>query len=722
MSAQSWAQVKSIVGRALHVSHAQRLKWPDSLQTAHNEHIGQARRPLSAEETDTYLYKPELLQAEMERGPDAAKAPRRLAFQPGQTIAGRFEIKRFLGAGGMGEVYAAFDFESSELIALKTLLKEYARQELFVARLRRELQLARKLAHPNLCRVHDIHRVPLEGNGETSALSMEFLDGLPLSSHVKQGLWTLPEVLDVLRQIVAGLQAAHDANILHRDLKSGNVLIVDQARGTRRAVITDFGLAHQIVGPDETHSLLGTKAMVGTTAYMAPEQLRGEGVSKLSNVYSLGVIAFELVTGRLPFEGETALAIALRRLKQEAPAPQQFAPLLPSRWDLVIRACLSADPRHRPPSAAHFLRLLEGEESALRYRVRRHTRRAALSTLALSGAAAGYFAWSSSRPKVHPADAVRNFKQGQFLVQRRDQPGVLDAISEFRRAVTIDPGYAEAWASLANAYCAAAHYVFMPPAEARGKAEDAAKKALALDDHLAEAQTALAYTESLDLKRWRAAEPAFQKAIQLGPREPLPHTWYAAFLGRAARFEEAIKQAQIGFDLDPTDYSISDQRAFEYFRGRRYADYYQRSRELVRMHPGEPGAHLRLARACEWLGKFAEAEQECGKALEFEQSMSALSFLGTIEASRGNSVKAEQISTQVLAYWGQKPIEVNVVVCLLAKLGQFDRIMDLLDQAYAKGDGTILACPTNQYLDAMRPLPRYQAFLRELGFDPAKLA
>ncbi len=306
-------------------------------------------------------------------------------------------------------------------------------------------------------------------------------------------------------------------------------------------------------------------------------------------------------------------------------------------------------------------------------------------------------------------------------MRRRNSEGIQNAIQEFRQAIAIDSTYAQAWASLADAYCAAAHYDFIEPKAARTEAEKAAREALRLNGHLAKAQGVLAYTDSIDLNRWRLAEPSFRKAINLDPNEPLPHAWYAAYLGRLGRFDEAIAQAKRAVEIEPGFFYLNHQLAAEYFRAGRIQEYYRQSLDLVRLQPFEPSSHLSLARACEWLGHYEEALNHCDDAAKYGNPLATLCYRGTIEAARGNRTKAFEIARQVEAYWSQKPFEASLLVNLYAKLGQFEKVLDVLDEAYKRGDGTVLACATSLYLEPMKSLPRYQAYLRKLGFDSSTL-
>ena len=244
-------------------------------------------------------------------------------FRQGEVIAGRYRIVRVAGIGGMGVVYEVEDLELGERVALKTLHAGPGADEQEVARLRREAQLSRRVTHPNVCRIYDAGR-----HGEIIFVTMELLEGETLSEHlVARGRLAPDSAANILRQICAGLQAAHDAGVIHRDFKSGNVMLVTRGSDTR-AVITDFGLARQS-GP-ALDAFASHGRIAGTPAYMAPEQIQGAALTPAVDIYALGVVAFELVTGETPFR-DTSLPGLVRRLHEPPPTPRDYFPEIDAR-------------------------------------------------------------------------------------------------------------------------------------------------------------------------------------------------------------------------------------------------------------------------------------------------------------------------------------------------------------------------------------------------------
>jgi eukaryotic-like serine/threonine-protein kinase len=287
-------------------------------------------------------------------------------FSKGQILASRFRILRFVARGGMGEVYEAEDLELNERVALKTVRFEMADNERTIERFKREIQLGRKVTHPNVCRTFDVFRhVEQDAEGvsrETLIVSMELLRGTTLSQRIAlESRLTTDKALPIVEQIAAGLQAAHDVGVIHRDFKSANVILVS-AEGSPegvRAVVTDFGLAHAVTG--DMASLTGSLDVVGTPAYMAPEQLEGKEITPATDTYALGIVMYEMLTGKVPFAGGTVISTAMRRLNEPAPSPRELVGDLDPRWESVVLRCLERVPEQRYACAADVAKALQGE-------------------------------------------------------------------------------------------------------------------------------------------------------------------------------------------------------------------------------------------------------------------------------------------------------------------------------------------------------------------------
>jgi serine/threonine-protein kinase len=286
----------------------------------------------------------------MEAGPRAASPPSSHAvdegrFLPGTVIAGRYRIAGLLGRGGMGEVYRATDLTLGQAVALKFLPESLGRDERAVVRFYNEVRMARQVTHPNVCRVYDIGAV--EG---LHYISMEFVDGEDLASLLRRiGRLPADKALETARRLCAGLAAAHEKGVLHRDLKPANVMI----DGRGQVIVMDFGLA----GLSEQ---LQGDARSGTPAYMSPEQLAGTEVTVKSDIYALGLLLYEVFTGKRAYEAASLMELIQQ---QERGAPASIASVakdLDPAAERVILRCLEHDPRRRPASALAVAAALPG--------------------------------------------------------------------------------------------------------------------------------------------------------------------------------------------------------------------------------------------------------------------------------------------------------------------------------------------------------------------------
>lgn len=308
------------------------------------------------------------------------------SFLPGDLLAGRFEIRRFLARGGMGEVYEAGDLEVKECVAIKVLRPHLARDTAFVERFRREIRLSRGITHPNVCRVHDVARHGEPGEAGVVLYSMELIEGETLAARLRVGgALNEAESVPIARQMIDGLAAAHAAGVLHRDLKPGNVMLCPQGE-VLRVVLTDFGLAGTL--EDGTWS-----DGAATIAYASPEQLQRGPQTPASDIFSLGVVLYEMRTGSLPFDGPSRQAPPV--------SPRQLNPAISRRWEAAILRCLETAPARRFSNAAEVAAAL-GLEGG-----RGVSRRAVIAGLAvLAAAGGGGFLMNRSRAADSPLSSV----------------------------------------------------------------------------------------------------------------------------------------------------------------------------------------------------------------------------------------------------------------------------------------------------------------------------
>src|SRR3989344_1270060 len=264
---------------------------------------------------------------------------------PGSAVAGpapdvaailatRYEVLDSLGEGGMGLVYRVRDRETTEILALKLLRPEIARDPAMMERFKNEIRLAHRITHKNVCRIYDFNRVD-----DLAYFTREYVDGESLRAYLKRAGKLTPErTIDLARQIASGLSEAHAQGVIHRCLKPDNVML-----GRDGLVkLLDFGIARAL-GSDAATA----RTIMGTPEYMAPEQSQGKAVDQRVDLYALGLILYESLTGRRAFSGTTPVEIALKQLKEKPLPPRKFLPTMPAHLETIVLRCLEKDPARR---------------------------------------------------------------------------------------------------------------------------------------------------------------------------------------------------------------------------------------------------------------------------------------------------------------------------------------------------------------------------------------
>ncbi len=274
-------------------------------------------------------------------------------LERGTTFAGRYEVIEELGKGGMGKVYKVFDKKIKEVVALKLIRPEISTDAKSIERFNNELRLARKISHRHVCRMYDLGE-----EGTSHFITMEYVPGEDLKRFIKRSeQLTVGKAVSIAKQICEGLAEAHHFGVIHRDLKPQNIMI--DADGNTR--IMDFGIARFLEGEGvTTHGV-----MIGTPDYMSPEQTEMEGVDQRSDIYALGVILFEMVAGRVPFEGKTPISIAMKHKSEPPPDPRNLNAQVTEGLSQVILKCMQKEKRDRYQSAEELLADLKNIEEAL---------------------------------------------------------------------------------------------------------------------------------------------------------------------------------------------------------------------------------------------------------------------------------------------------------------------------------------------------------------------
>jgi serine/threonine-protein kinase len=826
---------------------------------------------------------------------------------PPGTRFGRYEIRSPIGAGGMGEVYLAEDTQLDRTVALKVLPADIASDQQRMQRFIQEAKAASALNHPNILTIYGI------GEAESACfIATEYIAGVTLRERVLKEQMQLGDVLEVGMQVASALSAAHEAGIIHRDIKPENIML----RPDGYIKVLDFGLAKLTEKASnrkhtDASTLLETDpgVVMGTIVYMSPEQARGMTVDGRSDVWSLGVVLYEMIAGRPPFKGETKSDVISLILQKEPPPLARFAPNVPAEMERIVMKALAKDSEERYQGVKDLLidlrRLknrLEVEAeiersgipgisgsgplttsvgqsgpataqasaartdqvvpahptSSAEYivsEIRQHKRWIVpvAAALLLAAVALGYlYFMRSNRPAIDSiavlplvnanndpntdylsdgiteslinslsqipelrvmarstafrykgkeldpqkigrelgvsavltgrvlqrddtltiqvdlvdtsdgsqlwgeqynrkisdilvvqqsiarevseklrlklsgeqkeqvakrytdsTEAYELYLRGRYQWNRRTPDALMKGIDYFQQAIKTDPNYALAYAGLADSYNVLSTNTVRPPKEAFPKAKEAAERALALDDTLAEAHTSLAFIKTVYEWDWPGAEKEFKRAIELNPNYSNAHYWYGfAHLLSMGRVDEANAEIKRALGLDPFSLIINTNLGRTYLIARQYDRAIEQYRKTLEMDPGFPRAHERLQEAYEQKGMYPEA----------------IADLERVNPQSGARLRAAFEKSGVTGYW-QTRIEFDkeatqtyvspyFTAVKYASLGDKDGAFESLEKAYQERDTWLVHLKVDPMLDALRSDPRYTNLLTRINLGP----
>ena len=289
----------------------------------------------------------------IDKGPTKTLETHSEELTTGSTFAGRYQIIEELGKGGMGRVYKVLDKETNEKIALKLIKPEVATDKKTIERFRNELTTARKIAQKNVCRMFDLNR-----EKDNYFITMEYVPGGDLKKFIRRSKQlTIGTAISIAKQICDGLAEAHNLGVVHRDLKPNNIMIDDNGN----ARIMDFGIARSV----KSKSLTGSGVMIGTPEYMSPEQVEGKEVDQRTDIYALGIILYEMLTGRRPFEGDSPITIGVKHKSEQPENPHKYNPQITDNLSFLILKCLEKSKENRFQFVEEITSELTKLESAL---------------------------------------------------------------------------------------------------------------------------------------------------------------------------------------------------------------------------------------------------------------------------------------------------------------------------------------------------------------------
>lgn len=619
-------------------------------------------------------------------------------LQPDQMLAGRYRIREEVGRGGMGVVYRAQDEQLGISVALKVLRPELAEDPRLVERFRREIVAARQVTHRNAVRIHDIGR-----DGDLLFLTMDFVEGPSLQAVLrKERRLGSERAAGIARQLALALEAAHEAGIVHRDLKPGNVLIEPSGR----ACISDFGLARS----PGAHDLTRTGMIVGTPAYLSPEQAHGAPVDRQSDLYALGLLLFEMLTGDLPSPEKLAAVHEDGTFRQLLETPDEE---IPAWLGAIVERLLQPDPAQRFQSAGELVAALDLRRTPASPR-RRLLLAAALGLPLLAIALVA--AWENfsrqplaarPRPPIvappltasSPA-ALRDYSQGIEHLLRRDPA----AAPFLERAVAADPGFTAAWIGLARARS------FVGQSD---QALEAARQAVRSLPSPAADSSRLSW-EARALEARLKGEP--QKAREIlaelvdrSPEDAEARIDLAEACGEAGDLKAAIDHLQKVTAADPENpraWLLLAKHSILAGDSRRAANEYL-IRALVIQNrlgnePGQAEVHNALGVAWYDLGELDQAAESYKRAAEIRRRLghrrglaATLRNLAAIDAVRGEQERAGERLTEAMQ--------------IVEQLG------DVAGQADLSNDLGLLAEERGRYEEAMQHYRRALQLRRRLG-------
>jgi TolB-like protein len=804
-----------------------------------------------------------LLDAEIQGSPLVTKtiATPVHGLAKGTTIAGKYRILEELGHGGMGIVYKAEDTRLQRTVALKFLPPQWTSDSQARERFIQEARAASALDHPNICTIYEI--------GETEDgrmfIAMGCYEGESLREKLRQGLMKAEEALGVATQVAMGMEKAHGKGIIHRDIKPANILITTDGV----AKIVDFGLA-KLAGQVR---MTKEGSTVGTVAYMSPEQAKGEAVDQRTDIWSLGVVLYEMLTGLLPFKGDYEKSV-IRSIMKDEPAPVgRLRKDLPSGLGPILAKVLEKRPADRyqtmdelledlnavaeglkpvraasmifrgrvlgikkayayptmagivilvvlaglflfpnrsqafdsiavlpfvnqsgNPEDAYFsdgvhadlirelsrvrgIKKVIAQNSMMSYRgttkksseIARELGVAAIVSgtashvggrvrisfeisdgqtdkflggdrfdgeyrdiLALQGEAALAIAkriQSTLTPEETRAlsdtrrvvpEAYDAYMKGRNLLDLASQNGdprnLLKSIPYFEQALRIDPDFAPSYAGLALTYDYGGSWGAGAPEDLFPKAIEAAKKALSLDESLADAHLVLADAKNVFEWDYEGSEKEFRRLLELNPNHAMAHAWYAVDLASTGRGtkEEIILHAERGRELDPLNYSIGEVVANAYNEIHDYDKAILQAKENVRLHPGLPGAYSALSLAYQYARRFDEALAVYQKASDLGFPPGAIEW-ALFYARSGDRSKAEKYLSEYLGQSDGRLVFPFYVAGVYSELGEKDKAFEWIEKMYEQR--VVMAIKADATFDNLRSDPRFAKYMKKFGLD-----
>lgn len=774
------------------------------------------------------------------------------------ALLGPYRILAPLGAGGMGEVYRAHDARLNRDVAIKVLPEHLTNDPAALARFESEAKAVAALSHPNILVLHDFG----SQDGTTWAVT-ELLEGETLRECLDRGALPWRKAMEIGAAVAEALAAAHAKGITHRDIKPANIFLTSDGR----VKVLDFGLALQRLAlkpDDETVQYLvnDSGTISGTVGYMSPEQLRGEPVAAASDIFSLGCVLYEMVSGKRAFTGQSLTDTMAAVLREEPPAIADSGKASPPELARIIERCLAKNPAQRFHSAhdlAFALRSLStstGEQKAVPAAAN-VSRVLALSLLALVLilAGGGFYYWqnrgqnidsvavlpfvnvsgnqdaeylsdgitenlidslsgisglkvmsrsavfrysgksidprvagremgvravvsgrlmqragnlsvsaelvkvaddsqlwgevynrsvvdamsvekdiasqiagklrarlsSTDKVQMHRGEtgnpeAYQLYLEGRYYAAKFDPDNLRKGFEYFQKAVALDPNYALAYDGLSY-YYQLVEDLYYPVGEVMPKADEAARKALAIDENIPESHVELGGDLTMYDFDWAGSEREFKRAIELDPNYVPAHEFYSWYLISVKRTDEALAEARRAEALDPTSAEIAGLTGWWLYLARRYDDAAAEFKKCLDLDPNYPQCHFVLAQTREQQGRFDDAIAEARKVTDADPKWHwPAAVVARSYTLSGRRAEAQRTLDGLLALSKQSHVSNYSLATIYAALGDKNRALDLLEKSFAERSFFFDFIRSEPELDSLRSEPRFQQLARKMNF------
>ena len=775
------------------------------------------------------------------------------------SLWGHLRLAERIGRGAFGEVYRAWDTRLDREVALKLLPAESSSGDRAASAIIHEGRLLARVRHPNVVTIYGAEQI-----GDRIGLWMEFVRGQTLEQVLNERkVVSAAEAIDVGLELSRAVAAVHDAGLLHRDIKTHNVMRAQDGR----IVLMDFGTGREL-GDDAFPDF------AGTPLYLAPEVLQGQPATVRSDIYSLGVLLFHLVTGSYPVHARTVREIRRAHERGERAAVRTARPGVPSKlarvieraidprpgrryenadalaadlaalqprpgtaripyaagvmvatilvagvgWEVTGRQAGSArrpsvllagvarlrpvgaadrSPVERPiiavlplknlsaePDSDYFadgltdeiirhLAVIKGLEvrsrtSSFAFKDKPRNVRDVGGQLGVNLVVEGSILRSGSRLRINAQlvqvagdvtlwaerfdreledifaiqdeisrafvnklrlavgrdhrgpntsfQAYEEYLRGRYFWNQRSEEGLRKAIEHFQAAARLDPGYANAYAGIAQSYGPLGYFGYMPPNEALAGMRSAVARALALDDDLAEAHAARALLLAFHEWRLADAEPAFRRALALNPEDATAHSWYAQYLSAIGRREEALAESRRAVERDPLSHWINTAFGGHLYWARRFDDAIAQCRKTLELDPGYGRARRCLALGYVQRGAYEQAVQELGDDRSSSaRTLSELEDLGYVYARAGRSSDARDIIRELTNRSARQYVPAYPLALVHAGLGENDRALEWLERAGEERSPRLVFLGVEPAFDDLRDDARFAALRRKLG-------